>query len=207
MTVSPITVELIVDVYRSGYFPMAEGRDGEIQFLCYEPRGIIPLDDRFTVRRSLAKFIHDCGLRVTFDHAFEAVIRSCARHDTLPDEQVWISEEMIELYSELHRRGIAHSVEVFDGEMLVGGLYGLVLGAAFCGESMFSNRQFASQVALVALVERLRRGGFTLLDAQMESEHLKQFGLYTVSHPEYLRLLTDALDHSAIWETSTLSAQ
>lgn len=203
MSAGAITPELIVAAYRSGYFPMAEGRHGEIRFQYYEPRGILPLDDRFQVRKSLAKFFESGRIRFTYDLAFEAVIRGCARHDELPDEQIWISEEMIGLYVQLHRLGIAHSVEAFDGDTLVGGLYGLAIGAAFCGESMFSRTRYASQVALVGLVERLRAGGFVLLDAQMESEHLKQFGLYTVTQVEYLRLLSRALEKSATWDLPT----
>ncbi|MBS1904187.1 MAG: leucyl/phenylalanyl-tRNA--protein transferase [Bacteroidetes bacterium] len=200
MSRDAITPELIVGAYRAGYFPMAAGIHGEIGFYHYDPRGIIPLDERFAVRKSLAKFIASSSFRVTSDLAFEAVMRGCSRHgDRAPDE-IWISEELIGLYCRLHEMGIAHSIEVFDGDELVGGLYGLVLGAAFCGESMFSRRPYASQVALVSLVERLRVGGFRVLDAQMESEHLKQFGLYTVSQTEYMRLLDDALRHEAHWE-------
>lgn len=107
---------------------------------------------------------------------------------------------MIELYVRLHEMGIAHSLEVYEGDELVGGLYGLVLGSAFCGESMFSKRPYASQTALVALVERLRAGGFMLLDAQMQSEHLSQFGMYTISQNEYLQLLSKSLETFAQWE-------
>ncbi len=172
---------------------MASGRYGPIDFYYYEPRGIIPLDERFVVRKSLAKKIAETSYSIRFDTAFEAVMRSCARFDELPESEIWISEEMIGLYVELFEKGIAHSVEVFEGEELVGGLYGLALGAAFCGESMFSKRPYASQIALVTLVERLRTSGFILLDAQMESEHLKQFGLYTLTQDEYLLLLDKAL--------------
>ena len=172
---------------------MASGRDGEIDFYYYEPRGIIPLDERFLVRKSLAKKISEHRHAITFDTAFEEVIRSCARLGELPDEEIWISEEIVKLYSELFDKGIAHSVEVWDNKDLVGGLYGLSLGGAFCGESMFSKQPFASQIALVALVERLRSKQYVLLDAQMESEHLKQFGLFTISQDEYLALLDNAL--------------
>ena len=130
--------------------------------------------------------------RIAVNEAFDEVIRACSRHDD-EHEGVWLSDEMIALYSELHRRGFVHSVEVWRGERLVGGLYGVVIGGAFCGESMFSREPFASQIALVALVERLRERGFVLLDAQMMSEHLAQFGAYTIGHAAYLRLLSGAL--------------
>ncbi|MDP4219738.1 MAG: leucyl/phenylalanyl-tRNA--protein transferase [Bacteroidota bacterium] len=188
-----LTPELVLDAYRQGYFPMASGKHGPIQFYYYEPRGIIPLDERFTVRRSLKQIIKKKTFEIRFDTAFEEVIRSCARHNELTDEGIWLSEEMIEIYCELHRRGIAHSVEAWQNGVVQGGLYGLILGSAFCGESMFSRAPFASQVALVALVERLRSHGFTLLDSQMESEHLRQFGLYAVSQEQYMAILKEAM--------------
>lgn len=186
--------ELILDAYRQGYFPMAQGKHGAIQFYFYEPRGIIPLDERFTVRRSLRQIISKKTFEIKFDTAFEEVIRNCARHDKESDEGVWLSEEMIEIYCELHRRGIAHSVETWIDGKLQGGLYGLALGSVFCGESMFSKKPFASQVALVALVDHLRENNFTLLDAQMESEHLQQFGMYSVSQNEYMVMLKEAMN-------------
>jgi leucyl/phenylalanyl-tRNA--protein transferase len=195
--VPKITPELIIQAYQKGYFPMAHGSEGEIEFCMFSPRGIIPLDDRFVVRKSLRQKIAQANYRIAFDTAFEQVIRHCARHQAIDDDEIWLSTEMIELYVELHRRGIAHSVEVWDDSgsepELIGGLYGLHFGAAFCGESMFSTRPYASQIALVALVEHLRKQGFRLLDAQMPSEHLKQFGLYEVTHKEYVKLLDRAL--------------
>ena len=172
---------------------MAHGKHGAVQFYYYEPRGIIPLDERFTVRRSLRQIINKKTFEIRFDTAFEDVIRNCARHEGLSDEEIWLSEEMIEIYIELHRRGIAHSVEAWSEDQLQGGLYGLALSSAFCGESMFSKSPFASQVALVALVDRLREKNFTLLDAQMESEHLQQFGMFSVSQEEYMEMLNEAM--------------
>jgi leucyl/phenylalanyl-tRNA--protein transferase len=195
-TISP---ELILDAYRQGYFPMAQGKHGPIQFFYYEPRGIIPLDERFTIRRSLQQIVKKKIFEIRFDTAFEQVIRSCARHDELPEHEIWISEEMIAIYTELHRRGIAHSVEAWQDDILQGGLYGLALGGAFCGESMFSHAPFASQSALVALVGHLREKDFILLDAQMESEHLRQFGLYSVSQEEYLSVLQEAMACNISW--------
>jgi leucyl/phenylalanyl-tRNA---protein transferase len=195
-----MTIEEILDAYSRGYFPMASGKNGRIDFYYYEPRGIIPLDSRFIVRKSLRQIINREQHIVKFDTAFNAVITSCARHN-LPRHEVWLSSAMIDLYSELHAKGIAHSVEVWnkdqDNPQLLGGLYGLVMGSAFLGESMFSVAPNASQIALVALVEHLREKNFTLLDAQMSSEHLKQFGLLEISQEEYLILLDQALSDTA----------
>ncbi len=196
-----VTIALILAAYRQGYFPMASGKKGEIGFYFYEPRGIIPLDDRFIIRKSLRVAVEQSTTEIRIDTAFDEVINQCARYDELPDDEIWISEEMKLLYSELHRMGIAHSVEVWNEGALVGGLYGLTFGAAFCGESMFSKESNASQIALIALVEHLRKTGFTLLDSQMESEHLKQFGLYTVSQTEYLGMLSDAIELQVDWNT------
>ena len=187
-----ITPEMVLAAYRLGYFPMADGRDGSIDWYGVANRAIIPLDSRFRIRRSLRRAINRGGFVIAVDRAFDAVIAACARHED-SDDGVWLSDEMIALYRTLHRRGHVHSVEVWrDGE-LVGGLYGVVIGAAFCGESMFSREPFASQIALVALVERLRGRGFVLLDAQMMTDHLAQFGAYTVSEQEYRQLLAAAL--------------
>ena len=177
---------------------MAKGKDGAIQFYYYDPRGIIPLDDRFTVRRSLRQILNKKIFEIRFDTAFEETIRACARHES-EDEGIWLSEEMIAIYCELHSRGIAHSVEAWQDEKLQGGLYGLALGSAFCGESMFSHIPFASQVALVALVDHLREKKFILLDAQMESQHLQQFGLYTVSQEEYMMMLREAIQDISLF--------
>jgi leucyl/phenylalanyl-tRNA--protein transferase len=194
-----MTIEDVLDAYARGYFPMASGKNGTIEFYYYEPRGVIPLDDRFTVRRSLRQIINRKQHIIKHDTAFHDVITSCARHN-LPRHEIWLSNEMIRIYDELHAMGIAHSVEVWSNEQdptLLGGLYGLTMGSAFLGESMFSNAPNASQIALVALVEHLRSKGFTLLDAQMSSEHLKQFGLLEISQFEYLKLLNSALSSSA----------
>lgn len=187
-----VTPELVLAAYRQGLFPMADGRDGAIAWYGATRRALIPLDEGFRVRRSLRRTLNRGGFRIGIDEAFDEVILACSRHDDA-EEGVWLSDEMIALYRELHRRGFVHSVEVWRGERLVGGLYGVVIGAAFCGESMFSREPFASQIALVALVERLRERRFLLLDAQMITDHLAQFGAYTVSHVRYRQLLAQAL--------------
>lgn len=187
-----ITPEQVLKAYQHGMFPMARGRFGEIHWYISDPRAVIPLPD-FKVRRSLRKAAQKSPYQIRYDTAFSAVIRACARHREVGGEEVWLSEEMIDLYLELHRRGFAHSVEVWDDDRLVGGLYGIALHAAFFGESMFSRVPFASQFALLALVERLRRQGFLLLDAQVMTPHLAQFGAIELSHDQYLAILVHAL--------------
>ncbi len=188
-----ITPEQVIAGYKQGFFPMARGREGKIEWFMAEPRTVIPLDDRFHVRRSLRQTIRKAGYRIEFNTDFPAVIRACARHDVVDSEEVWLSEEMIALYHELHRRGFAHSVEVRNGNGLAGGLYGVALKGAFFGESMFSRENSASQVALVALVERLRNRGYRLLDAQMRTTHIGYFGAMDLTHNEYLASLAEAM--------------
>jgi leucyl/phenylalanyl-tRNA--protein transferase len=182
----------LLDCYRRGVFPMAESRDSDRLFLV-DPaeRGVLPLD-RFHVPRRLARTVRRDPFRISVDAAFGEVMHECAwggpgRADT------WINAEILSLYGELHRRGVAHSVECWRENMLVGGLYGVSLGAAFFGESMFSRATDASKVALVHLAARLRVGGYRLLDAQFHTEHLAQFGLETVSRQAFRRRLRDAL--------------
>jgi leucyl/phenylalanyl-tRNA--protein transferase len=189
---------MIVAAYHHGLFPMAEGRYGSIGFYYYEPRGVIPLDERFKVRRSLRQALKRDPFEIRFDTAFEEVIRACARYDELSDREVWLSEEMITLYTELHYRGIAHSVEAWRDGKVMGGLYGISIGRAFCGESMFSRIPNASQAALAALVGRLREKGFILLDAQMATGHLEQFGLYSVTQDEYIELFREATKNAGV---------
>ena len=173
---------------------------GEIDFFAYDPRGIIPLDEWFTIRRSLRKVLDKKNFRITYDTAPLQVLRGCARFDeNIPAEERWLTEELIELYLKLFEMGHMHTVEVWNADSLIGGLYGLAIGGAFCGESMFSRAPNASQIAFVHLVERLRNKGFQLLDAQMPSEHLQQFGLYECSQEEYLPLFHDAAKMDVTW--------
>ncbi len=187
-----ITPEQVLAAYQHGMFPMARGIAGEIHWYISEPRAIIPLD-QFKARRSLRQFYKKQSYRIGFDQAFADVIKACARHDEATGEEIWLSEELIAIYVELHRRGYAHSVEVWDGKKLVGGLYGLAMKAAFFGESMFSRVPYGSQLALLALVERLRQQKFLLLDAQVMTPHLQQFGALELTHDAYLGLLLPAL--------------
>jgi len=184
---------MVIAGYQQGYFPMAKGRFGSIDWFMAEPRTVIPLDNRFHVRRSLRKTIKKSEYEIKLNTDFRSVIHACARHDEVDNEEVWLSDEMISIYMELHHRGFAHSVEVWDGASLVGGLYGVSLKAAFFGESMFRRAPSVSQIALVALVERLRERGYLLLDAQMRTQHIALFGAIDLMHNEYIALLAEAM--------------
>lgn len=188
-----ITPQTLLRAYSIGLFPMAESaEDPEIFWVEPEMRGILPLD-AFHVSKSLAKTIRKQPFDIRFDTAFERVIALCAE----PAEDrpsTWINDTIRELYSDLHRMGHAHSVEAWEGDQLVGGLYGVSLGAAFFGESMFSRRTNASKICLVHLVERLKAKGFILLDTQFTTEHLKTFGAIDIPKDDYLKLLRAAVD-------------
>lgn len=166
---------------------MADEVDGEIGWYSPDPRAIFPLD-AFHVPRSLAKTLKRGVFDVRIDTAFEAVMRGCAAR-----EETWISDEIVQAYVALHRAGLAHSVEAWHEGELAGGLYGVALGGAFMGESMFTRVTDASKVCLVALVERLQARGFVLLDSQMPTEHLARFGQIVIPRAEYLRRLAKAL--------------
>jgi leucyl/phenylalanyl-tRNA---protein transferase len=191
-----LTPELLLEAYAAGIFPMAEGADDrELFWVDPVRRGVLPLDG-FHVPRRLARTLRGGRFEIRCDSAFDAVMRSCAAaSDDRP--QTWINDEIVTLYTELFRRGAAHSVESWlDGE-LVGGLYGVHLGAVFFGESMFSRVTDASKVALVHLVARLRQGGFTLLDTQFVTEHLQRFGAIEIPRREYHSRLQAALARRA----------
>jgi leucyl/phenylalanyl-tRNA--protein transferase len=193
-----ITPELLLRAYRAGLFPMAETRDGfRLYWLDPELRGVLPLD-RFHLPRRLARTVLADRYRVTTDAAFDVVIGACAEAGPRRAE-TWINPTIEGLFVALHRLGHAHSVECWDGTELVGGLYGLAIGGAFFGESMFSRARDASKVALVHLVARLRMGGFTLLDTQFVTTHLAQFGTREVPRIAYRRSLAEAIDVPAVW--------
>ncbi len=181
-----LSPELVLLAYRAGYFPMADSRHGKIRWYTSDPRAIIPLD-RFHVPRSLRQVLKKQPFSTTFDAAFPEVIRACADR-----VETWISDEVIEVYTALHRRGDAHSVEAWRGPDLAGGLYGVVIGGAFFGESMFSRQSNASKVALVALVRHLRNRGFRLLDSQFMNEHMRQFGTVEIPRARYSMLVAEA---------------
>jgi leucyl/phenylalanyl-tRNA--protein transferase len=184
-----IDPRLLLRAYTEGIFPMALD-DGEIGWFSPDPRGILPLD-AFHVPARLARTLRAFSGRVAVDTAFEAVMRACAARED--DDGTWISEAIIESYVALFEAGFAHSVEVWQDDALVGGLYGVHIGGAFFGESMFHRVTDASKVALVSLVERLKTGGFTLLDTQWVTPHLVQFGATEIPRAEYLKRLNDAL--------------
>jgi len=179
---------LIMRAYREGIFPMAL-EDGEIGWFSPDPRGILPLDD-FHVPSRLARVVRQGRFEVAVNRDFGAVLASCADR---PEDGTWISDDIFQSYLALHRLGIAHSVETWHDGRLAGGLYGVHLGGAFFGESMFHRIPDASKVALVALVDRLQRRGFTLLDTQWVTPHLRQFGAIEISRRDYLRRLKLAL--------------
>jgi leucyl/phenylalanyl-tRNA--protein transferase len=202
-----LTPELLLYTYSQGIFPMGHD-DGEIYWYDPDPRAIIPLDDNFHVPRSLARRIRQGGFEVRVDSAFRAVITACAEPGE-DREHTWITPAIIDVYCELHQWGYAHSVETWiDGE-LVGGLYGVTVGGLFAGESMFSRATDSSKIALVHLVERLRVGGFTLLDTQFMTEHLRRFGAVEIARAEYQKRLQQALITPALFgfHTDTVHAQ
>jgi leucyl/phenylalanyl-tRNA--protein transferase len=182
--------EVMLSAYAKGAFPMTDA-DGVTRWYTADPRGVLPLDSRFKVSRSLRQTVRRGTYRIEFNQAFETVMRACMEDR---DDGTWISDELVEGYVRLHQEGFAHSVEAYDqaGE-LAGGLYGVSLGGAFFGESMFHRQDNASKVALVALVQQLREREFVLLDAQAKTQHLEQFGCFEVEAPVYLRWLRDAV--------------
>ncbi len=187
-----LNTSLLLNAYAVGVFPMANGVDDpEIYWVDPAIRGVLPLDG-FHVPRSLAKRMRRGGYEVTVDRAFDAVLDGCADR-----EETWINAKIRGLYLELHEFGYGHSVEVWMNGALSGGLYGVSLGAAFFGESMFSRQPDASKIALAHLVARLRAGGFTLLDTQFVTAHLRKFGAVEITRREYHRQLDDALARDA----------
>jgi leucyl/phenylalanyl-tRNA--protein transferase len=193
-----ITTDLMLRAYRHGLFPMAETRRGErLYWLDPERRGVLPLD-RFHLPRRLLRTVLSDAFVVTADADFPAAIASCA--EPAPGrEDTWINPQIERLFIELHEMGHAHSVECWQDDALVGGLYGVAIGGAFFGESMFSRVRDASKVALVHLVARLRLSGFTLLDTQFVTTHLAQFGTSDVPRDEYKARLAVALEVPAKW--------
>ncbi|MBL8782720.1 MAG: leucyl/phenylalanyl-tRNA--protein transferase [Alphaproteobacteria bacterium] len=188
--------QMLLGAYAQGYFPMAEARtDKDVFWLNPDRRGIIPLDG-FHLPKRLARRMRSSDWRMTVDTAFARVIQACAEADR-QGGKTWINPLIERSYAQLHALGHAHSVEVWDGEVLIGGLYGVSLGAAFFGESMFSLTTDASKVALVHLVARMRAGGFKLLDTQFITDHLTQFGAVEVGRAAYQDLLREAVDGDA----------
>ncbi len=189
-----ITPEILLRAYSIGLFPMAESADDpEIFWVEPDVRGVLPLDEHFHISKSLRKTIKQKPFDIRFNSDFDAVITACAQ-ETSDRPSTWINETIKSLYKALHHMGHAHSVEAWDGDELVGGLYGVSLGSAFFGESMFSRRTDASKICLVHLVERLRQQHFTLLDTQFTTEHLKTFGAIDVPKADYTLMLAAAME-------------
>ncbi len=190
---------LLLRVYANGTFPMVDPQCGAIEYYSPDPRAVIPLD-RFHVPKSLARVVAKRAFELRTDTAFERVIRACSETRAERPE-TWLDERLIGAYVELHAHGFAHSVEAFRDGVLVGGLYGVQIGAAFFGESMFSRPEQggtdASKVCLVELVRLLREGGFTLLDTQFTTPHLVRFGCVEIPRARYLELLEAALRRDA----------
>ncbi len=182
--ISPVD---LLNAYSNGYFPMADAKDGDIYWYYPEDRGILPLDG-FRISRSLRRTLARGTFTVTVDTAFEEVMRHCAERD-----ETWISDAIVRSYVNLFDLGYAHSVECRMDGRLVGGLYGVSIGGAFFGESMFSTETDASKVALVALVERLNKHGYELLDTQYITPHLATMGAVEISRDAYLARLRAAL--------------
>lgn len=190
-----ITPDILLRAYAMGVFPMAEGRDdAEIHWVDPRRRGVFPLDN-FHISRSLAAHIRreNCAIRTNTD--FAGVLAGCADRP-----ETWINAEITALYLALHRMGHGHSLEVWAGDDLIGGVYGVTLGAAFFGESMFSRRPNASKTALAYLVHRLRAGGFVLFDTQFLTPHLASLGAAEITRTDYRRRLADALTQTASFD-------
>ncbi len=184
-----MTPDILVSAYAQGIFPM--GVDGEIRWFSPNPRAILPLE-AFRVSRSLRQVSRSGRFEIRFNTAFRETMAACADRP----EGTWITAEIIEAYCELQTLGLAHSVEAWESDALVGGLYGVSLGGAFFGESMFHRRRDASKVALVALVERMLARGFTLLDTQYITPHLVSFGAIEIPREQYMQRLAAALDQA-----------
>ena len=187
-----MTPALLLRAYAAGVFPMAESRDSaEIHWVDPRRRGVFPLDG-FHISRSLRRHMLQGGQRATVDLAFAEVVQGCADR-----EETWINDEISKVYQDLHTAGHAHSLEIWEGETLVGGVYGVVIGAAYFGESMFSRTTNASKTALAYLVHRLRSGGFQVFDTQFLTPHLASLGAVEIPRAEYHRRLASAIAQRA----------
>jgi leucyl/phenylalanyl-tRNA---protein transferase len=196
-----LTPEILVRAYAAGIFPMSEGRDDpSIFWVDPQLRGVLPLDD-FHISHSLKKTLRKGIFEVSFNTDFRAVIEACAETPR-PDQGTWINDPIINAYTELHQLGVAHSVECRKDGALVGGLYGVSLNGAFCGESMFSHATDASKVALVHLVARMKLSQMILLDTQFVTDHLRTFGAIEIPARHYQTKLENALGSSAKFLTN-----
>jgi leucyl/phenylalanyl-tRNA--protein transferase len=201
MEMPELTPDMLLRAYAIGVFPMAEDRDDpDLFWVDPRMRGIIPLDT-FHVPRRLRRTVRNGGYRITVDSAFEATIEACAESTELRP-RTWINDRIIMLYTSLFHLGFAHSVECWQDRQLIGGLYGVAMGGAFFGERMFSRESDASKIALIHLVARLRAGGFSLLDSQFITRHLRRFGAVEIPRGEYRQRLAEALKQNAEFMTT-----
>lgn len=189
----PLSADQVTWAYTQGLFPMGTPYTQTIQWHSPDPRGVIPLDT-FHIPHNLAKHVRRGTFNVSTDTAFSEVITGCADRD-----ETWITPPIKEVFAELHQEGTAHSVECWRNGELAGGLYGVALGGAFFGESMFFRESYASKVALAHLVRQLRGGGYILLDTQYTTKHLERFGACTVPRTQYLEILREALSLNCPW--------
>lgn len=197
-----LTPDLLLQGYRAGVFPMSETRDSdEVFWVDPRMRGILPLDG-FHISRSLRKRLRAGSYRVSFNTCFRDVVHGCAARD-----ETWINDTIFDLYAALFDRGDAASCEVWQGDQLVGGVYGVTIGAAFFGESMFSTATDASKVALAYLVDRLRQDGFVLFDTQFLTDHLASLGALEIARADYHQLLGDALRGAAQFDEAAPIAE
>ena len=188
-----MTPDDLLEVYKQGFFPMAEHRkDNSFEFYAPHTRALLPIKNLHIPKRLNRKMRH-ITYEIRFDTAFEDVIHRCADAARSNDSGTWINDAIIELFIELHKAGNAHSVEYWAEGTLKGGLYGLALGSTFCGESMFSIENDASKIALVHLCRHLDKQGFKLLDSQFRNPHLDQFGLYEIPQEEYVEMMQAGL--------------
>ena len=203
---SEISPELMLRAYAAGIFPMAKSKSAETVFwVDPRERGILPLD-KFHIPKSLRKTVRQNRFDIRCDQAFSQTLEECGR-PTLGRRDTWINADIERCVNELHAMGFAHSVECWQDGKLVGGLYGISIGSAFFGESMFSRVADASKVALVDLVARLKLGGFRLLDTQFVTDHLERFGVIEIPTRDYLVLLEDALKCQAVFPVGAHSAK
>ena len=195
-----------MEAYRQGLFPMAYNSGSPyIHWICPEMRGQLSITDIHIPRR-LLETVKKAPFEIRINADFEAVLRGCAE-PTPKRPETWINASIFKVFCDLHERGHAHSVECWEDDKLVGGIYGLAIGGAFFGESMFSRMRDASKIALLHMVARLWKGGFTLLDTQFVNEHLKQFGAYELPHDEYKKYLEDAVKAEGDFLLSGLSQE
>lgn len=203
-----LTSQLLIEAYKQGLFPMSYSTESPyVHWVCPEMRGQLPIKNLHiskSLKRLIKQNIETNNLDIRIDSDFDAIIRGCAE-ETEDRPESWINVQIIDAYNKLHLDSHAHSVEVWQNDTLVGGVYGLKIGSAFFGESMYSRIPNASKVALVYLCARLWKGGFTILDTQFTNPHLEQFGVYEIPHEDYIKRLQNAIAIKADFHLRGLS--